>query len=119
MVNYKDLYVNQGASFVECLTLVDNFNLPINLTNYDVQARMSRSTSASDYMTIDIYTNDPANGAIQMSLTSDATSNLTNIKYVYELVAIDDVNNVTKLLEGLVIIDRGIGLSTDKYIISY
>lgn len=119
MVNYKNIYVSQGATYVQEMTLVDDYGMPINLLDYDVQARMSRSTATANYISMIVSTNDPANGVIELSLTSDTTANLKSGNYVYELVAIDSVNNVSKLMEGLAIIDEGIGLSKDKYSISY
>jgi hypothetical protein len=119
MVTYQDIYINQGSTYVESMTLTDDYKLPINLLDYDVQARMSRSTSAHEYISITVATNDPANGVIELSLTSNETANLKSIKYIYELVAIDSVNNVSKLMEGLAIVNSGVGLMTNKYSISY
>jgi hypothetical protein len=118
MVTYRDIYIDQGATYVQQLTLLDEYKQPLNLLNYDVQARLSRSNYTSEFISIDVLSNDPANGVIELSLSSDITATLNKNKYMYEMVAIDTVNNVTRLMEGLAVINPGIGLPVNKYSIS-
>lgn len=106
MAAYVELYIDQGTTYTNTITLADDLtNVSINLENYSVKSQMRRSfiaANASAEFTCTIQ--DSANGVILMSLDSGTTSNLKPGKYVFDLQTTTPGGVVTRVIEGLVII---------------
>jgi len=115
---YSNLFVNQGASFTKIFDLTDKYKQPIDITDIEIQGRLSRSYSSTSYVTFDVEILDYTYGKVKISLTATATTSLVAGRYVYEIMALDPYGNVTKIVEGLVDVTPGVGVITSQYIVS-
>ena len=116
---YKNIYIYQGASFQDQFELVDTYKEPLNLTDLEIQSRMSKSHYSSSFISLNATVSDAVNGKITISLDPDTTASLIPGRYVYEIVVLDLFGNVTKIVDGLAIVDPGVGITTEKYTPSY
>lgn len=101
MATYSELTIEQGASFSAVITLIDNLNQYINLTNYSANSQMRKSYGAVTSYDFTVSKTDASNGVITISMTSANTSNIKAGRYVYDLV-IQDNNIKTRAVEGIV-----------------
>ena len=104
---YQDLYLEQGTTYNEQITLTDQNGAAYNLSNFSVssQARKSYySANASIVFNTTIF--NANSGIIQLSLDSATCANVSPGKYVYDVIVIATIGtpNVTRVLEGQVII---------------
>lgn len=106
MVLAKNLYVNQGASFVETIVTSDSNGQPLNLNNYTVTSQIKKSYTSTDTIYFDVSIIN--NTQIQLYLDSYATANLTSVKYVYDVILSDDNGNVERIQEGTIIVSPGV-----------
>lgn len=106
MALVKNLYVDQGSSFVETIQTSDSNGQPLNLNNYTVTSQIKKSYTATDSIYFDISIIN--NTQIQLYLDSYATANLTSVKYVYDVILSDDNGNVDRIQEGTIIVSPGV-----------
>lgn len=90
----------------------DEAGTPINLTGFTakMQARASLSSPnvALEASTANgLFVIDPLIGRITMTLEADATAVLTSEKYVYD-IELYNAGEVTRLLQGIINVDRGV-----------
>ena len=107
-----DLYVYQGATFEKTITWKDEFNALINLTGWKARMMMREMLdSISPFLTLTTenggITLGGASGTVSLLVSATATSAIAVKQGVYdiELIAPDNVT-VTRLLEGIVFVDR-------------
>ena len=111
---YQNIYLNQGDTFTLQTTLTDDYGNPFNLNGYTVQSvgkQSYYSTSPSIIFTSTIT--DASNEVIQLSANSQVTANVPTIpvnKMVYDVIITDAQGNVTRVLEGQVIVSPGVTL---------
>ena len=109
MATYVELYVDQGATFNNIITLTDDItNAFINVSGYTVRSQMRRSYySANATANISCTVTDAANGEILMSLSSEQTSNIKAGRYLFDLETVVG-NTVTRVIEGIITVTPGI-----------
>ena len=107
---YLDLYMNQGETYCQSLTLTDVNGNAINLANYLIASQMKKS-----YVTANvdaIFTVSVANsmsGMITLNLPYTTTQNLKPLRYVYDVIIRNTTSNVaSRILEGTVYVDAGV-----------
>lgn len=106
---YKQLYIDQGSSFVEVISVVDNTtNLPVNLTNYSIYARMKKGYTSDTYIEFEVSL--ASANQIKLYLDATTTANITAGRYVYDVVISDGENNRDRIQEGIVIVTPGVTL---------
>lgn len=108
MSAYAELNIDQGADFVNVVTLTDDVTSNnINLVTYSAHAKIKKSyysmnTSANIICTM----TDAPNGEITMAISSANTSNLKPGRYVYDLTITENTSSVTsRVLEGIVFVN--------------
>lgn len=103
---YKELYIKQGAYYTSNIIIKDALtNANINVAGYSVSGQLRRSyysQNASANLVCTIA--DGTNGRIQISLTSNVSSNLREGKYVYDVEAITTGNLTMRVQEGIIIV---------------
>jgi hypothetical protein len=106
MPGYQDLYISQGDTFQTQITLDDAYGNAYNLVGFHVgsQARTSYTT-ANATLTFTTSIISANTGVIQLAANSAATANLTKT-LVYDVLIKDASNNVSKILEGRVFVDK-------------
>lgn len=106
MVAYAELYIDQGATFNNTLTLTDDVtSANINLTSYSVSAAIKKSyytTNASANLLCTI--SDAQNGSITIALSAANTALLKAGRYVYDL-KITNGSTVSRIMEGTVFVN--------------
>lgn len=103
--------VNQKSSFKLTFSLTgENTNLPIDLTNYTVESKYKTDLNQPDSTAkpITAIISDAANGEIEISLTDEETAELKNPRYNYDVVITDQTGFKTRIVEGALIISRGV-----------
>jgi len=103
MAAYIELYMDQGATFNNSITLVnDTTNTAINVSGYTIRSQMRKSYySANATATFVCNISDSANGIITMGLAASNTANIKPGRYLFDL---ETENNsiVTRVLEGII-----------------
>jgi hypothetical protein len=102
----KNLYVDQGSSFIELISVSDSQGQPLNLNNYTTtsQIRKNYTSQTSVYFDVSILNNTQ----IKLYLDAYATANLSSGKYVYDVLLSDDNGNVERIQEGTIIVSPGV-----------
>lgn len=114
--NYLDIFIEQNSSFTNTITLLDNNNNPINLTNYIISSQLKPSYIANSNTSVTFSSNvsNNINGVITLSLPWSATSNLKATRWVYDVLLFNVTsNNITRILEGTAYVSAGV---TSPYI---
>lgn len=106
MASYAELIVDQGSTFNTILTLTDDStNLPINVSNYTINANIKKSYYSTNNTAVFTSTiNDAGNGNVTISLTSDSSVNIKAGRYVYDVKVTSPTNVVTRIVEGILTI---------------
>jgi len=98
---YKDLVVDQGATFVEYVLYQDKAKSAIDITGLSPRAKMRRSYYSANATTFTTSINSNAAGNITISLNYGETANLKAGRYVYD-VELYDSNLVYRIQEGAI-----------------
>ena len=105
---YQDIYLEQGVTYVNQITLDDVTGSPYNLTGFSVQSQARKSyfsTNPTITFVATIY--DANNGIIQLSANSAVTANVAAGKLVYDVV-ISTANTTTRVLEGQIFVSPAV-----------
>lgn len=96
-----NLIIDQGTTFTTQLNLTDENDDALDLTNYSGSAQMRKhyTSSNSSSFTVSLGGNT---GIVTLSMTANATANLTAGRYVYDLELTDGSNEITRIVEGIV-----------------
>lgn len=103
-----NFYVYRGATFSEQIEWKDESGTPVNLTGFTARLHMRETLEAADpFLTLTTenggITLGGVAGTIQMLASATQTTAITATSGVYDLELVSGAN-VTRLLEGLVII---------------
>jgi len=101
---FVELYIDQGTTFNNEISLVDDINgAAINVSNYVVKCPMRRSYYSKNVSAnITCTITDASNGKITMSMTPSNTSNIKTGTYVFNIETTSPLGVVERPLEGLV-----------------
>ena len=109
---YQNLFLEQGSTFTQQLTLQDAYGNPYNLTGFQVASQGRRSYNSANVSITFTSTIVNANtGVIQLSANSATTANLTGGTLgtlVYDVILADNSGNISRVLEGRVFVDPGV-----------
>jgi hypothetical protein len=97
---FTELTIEQGATFIEKVSVLDVYNNPVNLTGYTASSMMRKSYYSSTYYVIDANVTGTSNGEITLTISSSNTALLTPGRYVYDLI-INGANTVNRVVEGI------------------
>jgi len=110
MAAYVELYMDQGASFTNTLTITDDVtNAPVNISGYTLTSQMRRSYYSANATANITRTLVSANtDKVQMSMTPANTSNIKAGRYLFDVETTDTNNYVVRILEGIINVTPGI-----------
>jgi len=96
-----NLIIDQGTTFSTQLNLTDENDDALDLTNYSGSAKMRKhyTSSNSSSFTVSLGGNT---GIVTLSMTANATANLTAGRYVYDLELTDGSSEISRIVEGIV-----------------
>lgn len=104
MAAYVELYLDQGTTFENTITLTDDLtNTAMNIYGYTVTSQMRRSYYSAN-ITANILCSiaNSSNGLITMSLPSANTANIKPGRYVFDIKAVNSGGITSRLLEGII-----------------
>ena len=114
MAAQKNFQVDENSTFSFEVQYLDEDNEPIPLHSFtakmqvrDTQGGKNLAFTLSD---IDGLYITPVTGKITVSVSPDRTKKLFYPKSAYDLVIIDSSNNITRLLEGYLTLNRAVTL---------
>lgn len=119
MTTRNDIVINQGATFSTSINLVDAANNPLSLAGYTAASQMKRWYTSINSTTFTVAIN-ATSGVIALSLPANVTANLVHGRYVYDVDLVDSANVVTRIVEGMVVVNPGVtNLSTETTVVTY
>lgn len=109
MAQSLDLYIDQGSDFVAVLPPVTNPNGSVlNLTSYAPSCLMRRSFATAFAVAVTATVSNATAGVITLSLPNNETIGLDSTRWVYDVVITDNGGLVTKVFEGMVIVNPAV-----------
>ncbi len=108
-VYVSNLTVNTGTTFSQIFTLESaDTNSATDLTGYTASAQMRKhpgSSSATNFTTSII---NPSSGRIRVGLSTSQTAVLKPGRFMYDVLITDTAGEVTRVLEGSVLVREGV-----------
>ena len=108
-VYVSNLTVNTGTTFSQIFTLESaDTNSATDLTGFTASAQMRKhpgSSSATDFSTQII---NATGGRIRVGLTTSQTASLKPGRFMYDVLITDTSCEVTRVLEGSVLVREGV-----------
>jgi hypothetical protein len=110
MVAYTELFIDQGASYNNIITLTDDVtNANINLVGYSVSSQIKKSYYSNSLKgNIVCSLTDAPNGEITLTMTAANTALLNSGRYVFDIKMVDGSAVKTRILEGILIVTPGV-----------
>jgi uncharacterized protein YbcV (DUF1398 family) len=110
MAAYIELYMDQGSTFENTLTITDDItNAAANISGYTITSQMRRSyysANASANITCTIV--NAATGNLKLSMTAANTTVIRPGRYLFDVDTTDPQGRVTRILEGIINVTPGI-----------
>jgi hypothetical protein len=104
MAVYKDIYLSQGADYIDELLMVATDGSVVDVEGYIFTSQLRTSyVTANAIDSFNVTVTDVANGIVSIILPAANTSNIPAGKYVYDIKMYDTANVTTRIVEGLVI----------------
>ena len=100
MAQKVNLIVDQGTTFSTSFTVNDDNGDPIDFTGYTGNSQIRKHYTSSNSVSFTVTAN--SSGAVTLSLTSNATSNLVAGRYVYDVEMVSGGNVTSRIVEGVV-----------------
>lgn len=98
-----DIQIDQGSTFSKTLTLKDDSNAVINITNDTFRGQVRKHHSSTDIQATFTFTiTDGPNGVVTWSLTDTQTSAMSSGKLLYDIEWEQSNGTVTRILDGIV-----------------
>lgn len=96
-----NIIVDQGSTFNTTIDITDENDQPLNLSGYSGQAQMRKHYTSSNAVAFGVSIN-PVQGSVALSLTANATIQITPGRYVYDVELTDSDGIVSRIVEGIV-----------------
>lgn len=100
-----NLYIDQGSDFSVSVNITESDGTAKNLTGYTARAQLRKSYYSKTNVTFTSAVTAPAEGEVTISLTNAQTANIKAGRYVFDVETVSNANAVTRILEGMVIIN--------------
>jgi hypothetical protein len=94
-----NLVIDQGATFSSTVTVADANGDVMDLTEYTGAAQMRRHYSSTNSTSFVVTVAN--SGTVTLSLSANATANISYGRYVYDCELTDTNGAVTRLIEGI------------------
>jgi len=96
-----NISIVRGTDYALAMTLKDNNDDAINVTNYTFKSEIRRKQSAGVAVAFTITKTSASNGVIKLALTAAQTRSLPNGKLLWDMVA-DDGSEISQYVSGIV-----------------
>lgn len=102
MATTSNLFVDQGSTYSNIITVAASNTQPLNLTDYTVKSQMRKSYQTSTAYTFTSSVYDALNGKIRLQLTSEESRDIPAGRYLYDVEITSPSGNRTRVVEGIV-----------------
>lgn len=99
MATKLNLVIDQGATYSNAIIVKDSSNNAIDLSTYTVAGQIRKYYTSSNSTSFTATGN--STGYVNISLTSNATANLSSGRYVYDIEITSNTGVVTRVTEGI------------------
>lgn len=99
MARWFNLVVDQGSTFTNDFALLDSAGDPLDVTNFTANAAMKPHYTYGNTVSFDTTL---SNGQVTVALTANATANLAEGRYVYDVKVTDAQGVVVRVVQGQV-----------------
>ena len=96
-----NLQIDQGSTYYTTLSLTDSNDLAMDLTGYTGAAQMRKHYTSSNSTAFGVTLSE-ASGTVELSLSANATANVSAGRYVYDVEITSPSGVVTRVVEGIV-----------------
>lgn len=103
-----NLVIEQGADFSRTFSLKKSDGSPLDLSNYNFDAKMRKWSGSSGYISFGTtYNATPSQGKLTITLNNSQTGIITAGRYNYDILVINtNQNNVkTKVITGQITVN--------------
>ena len=108
-VYVSNIVINGGTDFSHVFTLENAAtNSALDLTGYGVNAQMRKHASATGVTTFTAQISNAPLGQVQIGLSTTQTASLKEGRYVYDVVITDTVSTMTRVVEGMALVSKGV-----------
>tara|TARA_B100000614_G_C14520325_1_gene482335 strand:+ start:1190 stop:1528 length:339 start_codon:yes stop_codon:yes gene_type:complete len=105
----SNLTINTGTTFSQVFTLENvETNSATDLTGFTAAAQMRKHADAIAFTNFTAQIINPTAGKIRVGLTTSQTSTLKPGRHVYDVLVTDTSGEVTRVLEGNVLVRQGV-----------
>lgn len=108
MAEYVEITIEQSATFTTTVTVSDSTGNPVNLTDYTGKAQIRKSYYSTNAYDFAVTIPSPTSGEMVIEMSSANTANLAPGRYVYDVIIVDNQNEVTRLFEGTAAVTPGV-----------
>ena len=102
MASISNLFVDQGSSYSNIITVAATSGSALDLTGYTVASQMRKSYQSSTAFAFTASVYDALNGKVRLQLTSTQSGAITPGRYLYDVEITDPNGNKTRVIEGIV-----------------
>ena len=105
MASISNLYIDQGSTYSNIITVASSTGSALDLTNYTVasQIRKSYGSSTAYDFTASVY--NAVDGKVRLQLTSTESSAIPAGRYLYDIEITNTITSAkTRILEGIVVV---------------
>jgi len=104
MATYKNIYIDQGSSFSNTITVSGADGSALDLSGYTAASQMRKSYGSSTSYTFTSTITDAAAGKIKISFTSDDTNDIPGGRYLYDVEITSSGGSKTRVIEGIAVV---------------
>ena len=106
MAQFIELNLDQGADFKFDMTISNDDGTAKNITNYTFSSSIKKSyysSTTTANLTPTIV--DASNGLVRFAITAANNSTIKAGRYLFDIKQVDTSNNVSRIVEGLFIVN--------------
>jgi hypothetical protein len=105
MATRVQLSIDAGTTYSTTITLQDQNDNYLDVTGMTANAELRRNYHSVNSVS---FSTSLSNGSLTLSLTPAQTLDLESGKFVYDVTLTDDSGNVSRLIEGIAIVNPAV-----------
>ena len=109
MASITNIFIDQGATFSETITVKDTSGNALNLTGFTAIAQIRKSPSSSTATSFTVaFVSPRSSGQITISLTDTQTTALEAGRYNYDVLITSGTSVKTRVVEGIATVNPAV-----------
>ena len=102
----KNLYIDQAASFIEYIDVVDSAGNPVNLYVYEIDSWFAKEYSSPTTYKFEVELASPSK--IKLYLDATITRDLKPGRYVYDVTVKNSCDQIDRIQQGIIVVSPGV-----------